>query len=82
MTGIAANTGSALYPTHSAQRNLIGPVAFFVALIGGPLLVTAATLWLVIPVFALMLGGPLYLAIGTPLLLWHLGRHEASRARL
>ena len=54
---------------------IIDPVAFFVALIGGPLLVTLLTFWVVfIPVFALAFGGPFYLLIGTPLLLWHLSR--------
>lgn len=82
MTEITANTGSPLYPLQSAQRHLIDPVAFFVALIGAPLLVTALSCWLVFPVFALVFGGPAYLAIGTPVLLWHLGHHEPNWERI
>ncbi|WP_299871726.1 hypothetical protein [uncultured Sulfitobacter sp.] len=59
----------------AAPRYIIDPVAFFVALLGGPLLVTALSFWMLfIPVFALAFGGPFYLLIGTPLLLWHLRR--------
>ncbi len=53
----------------------IDPVAFFAALIAAPLLVTLATFWLLIPIAALVMGGPLYLVVGTPVLLWYLGRH-------
>lgn len=56
-------------------RYIVDPVAFFVALIGGPLMVTLATCWILfIPVIALGLGGPVYLILGTPLLLVHLRR--------
>jgi len=58
---------------------LIDPVAFFIALIAGPVLVTVATFWLLlIPVFALFMGGPIYLVVGTPLLLIYLRRNQAS----
>lgn len=60
---------------------LIDPVAFFAALIGGPLLFTAATFWLLfVPLFALALGGIPYLVIGTPVLLAYL-RHYPADAR-
>ncbi|WP_299412757.1 hypothetical protein [uncultured Sulfitobacter sp.] len=60
-------------------RYIIDPVAFFVALVGGPVLFTAASFWaLFIPVFALALGGPVYLVIGTPLLLWYLRHHDGE----
>lgn len=63
------------YPPHY----IIDPVAFFVALIGGPILFTAMSFWaLFIPVAALMLGGPIYLVIGTPLLLWYLRHHDGD----
>lgn len=58
----------------AGPRHIIDPVAFILALIGGPILVTAISFWLVVPVFALMIGGPLYLAVGTPVLLWRLQR--------
>jgi len=31
-----------------------------------------------VPVFALVLGGPAYLVIGTPLLLWHLRHYHGN----
>ncbi len=52
-------------------------IAFFAALIAAPLLVTALSFFLVVPVFALILGAPVYLIVGTPLLLWHLSRRPA-----
>ena len=58
------------------HRYIIDPVAFFAALIGAPLIFTAATFWLVfIPVGALIVGGLPYLVLGCPLLLIHLRRH-------
>ncbi|MEO0938984.1 MAG: hypothetical protein AAFY38_12595 [Pseudomonadota bacterium] len=63
-------------PRATGPRYVIDPVAFFVALIGAPLLITALTFWmLLIPVAALVMGGPLYLILGTPLLLWFLRRN-------
>lgn len=59
-------------------RYIIDPVAFFVALIGAPLLFTLATFWvLFIPVGALYVGSLPYLVIGTPVLLYHLSRNPA-----
>ncbi len=44
--------------------------AFIMALIAAPLLVTALTFWIAfIPVYALVFGGPVYLLVGTPVLL-------------
>lgn len=63
------------YPAHY----VIDPVAFFAALIAAPLLVTLLTAWLLfIPVFALILGGPAYLVVGTPVLLWYLRRNDGD----
>lgn len=54
---------------------VIDPVAFFFSLVGAPLAVAAGGFWaLGIPVFAVVFGGPFYLAIGVPVLLWYLGR--------
>lgn len=62
---------------------IIDPVAFFAALIGGPLLFTAASFWaLFIPVAALFFGAPLYLMIGTPVLLWYLRSHDGDPSEL
>ncbi len=48
--------------------------AFFGALLLAPLIITGATFWLFVPLAALFMGGPLYLILGGPLLLWHLSR--------
>ncbi len=65
-------------PPDPSRRYLIDPVAFFVALIGGPILFTIATCWLLfIPLGALIFGGLPYLLIGTPVLLVHLSRNPA-----
>lgn len=65
----ALTVSPTLYPS---QR--IHATAFFAALVLAPLCVTGATFWLVVPVFALLMGTPAYLILGTPLLLWHLSR--------
>ncbi len=76
MTEISVNT-------KNTEPHIIDPVAFFGALILGPLAVTAATFWiLLIPVGALFLGGPAYLAIGTPVLMWHLSRHAPNPSEI
>lgn len=49
-------------------------VAFAGALIGGPVLVTVVLCWMFIPIFALIFGGPVYLVIGTPVMLWMVRR--------
>ncbi|MEO0938982.1 MAG: hypothetical protein AAFY38_12585 [Pseudomonadota bacterium] len=54
-------------------RYRIDPLGFLLGLVLAPLIVTAVTF----PVggfslFVLFFGGPIYLALGTPLLLWHL----------
>lgn len=60
-------------------RYIIDPVAFFIALIGGPLVFTGMTFAVFfIPVAALIFGGPAYLLIGTPLLLWYLRRNDGD----
>jgi len=64
-------------------RYAIDPTAFVAAVIGAPLLVTAATFWaLGIPVFALLFGGPVYVALSIPVLLWDIPRHEPTIGRL
>lgn len=50
------------------------PIAFTAALIGAPLLVTLVGGVLLIPIAALIFGGPVYLIAGTPVLLWMIGR--------
>ena len=62
---------------------VIDPVAFFFALVGAPLAVAAGGFWAIgIPVFAVVFGGPFYLAIGVPVLLWYLGRRPPDPLRI
>ena len=64
-------------------RYAVDPTAFVVALIGAPLLVTACTFWIgFIPLIALAMGGPVYLLLAIPVLLWDLPRHEPSFWRI
>ena len=50
-------------------------IAFVGALFLAPIMVTLMTCWLAIPVMALILGGPVYLVVGIPVLLWMVGRY-------
>ena len=76
MTEITANT-------KLRETYVIDPVAFFFALVGAPLAVAAGGFWaLGIPIFAVVYGGPFYLAIGVPVLLWYLGRRPPEPWRI
>ncbi|UOA28163.1 hypothetical protein [Pseudosulfitobacter sp. DSM 107133] len=73
MAEITANNDRIFWHARrTGPRYLIDPVAFFVALFGGPLLVALLGFWALIPVFALVFGGPVYLLLATPALLIHL----------
>lgn len=62
---------------------VIDPVAFFGALVAAPLAVAVGGVWAAgIPVFALVLGGPFYLVIGVPVLLWHLAHRPPEPGRI
>ncbi len=53
-------------------------IAFAFALVLAPVAVTAVSFFLLIPIFALVLGGPVYLMVGTPVLLWMVGRYPPN----
>ena len=54
----------------------IDALPFLAGFVGGPLLFTLCTFWIAyIPVYALMLGGPVYAIVGLPVALIHL-RHN------
>jgi hypothetical protein len=57
------------------------PVAFAGALIGAPLLATLMSCFLIVPLFALFFGAPVYLILGTPVLLWMVGRFAPTIPR-
>ncbi len=49
---------------------------FVGALISAPLLIGILFFWVyLIPVFAIVIGGPVYLIVGAPILLWFLPRY-------
>ena len=78
MTEITGSFRSPLWPIVKGPGHVIDPVAFVLALLGAPLVVTVALCWAVIPIFALAFGAPAYLICGTPTLLWYLRRFEAK----
>lgn len=81
MTEITKIPVSPFWPRHRARTHLIDPVAFGAALIAAPLMVAALGFWfLLIPVAALIMGGPLYLAFFTPVMLIRARRNEVTAA--
>ncbi|MEP5154845.1 hypothetical protein [Planktotalea sp.] len=62
-------------PRPVLRPKIIHPLAFTLALVCAPLLVALFGFWLFIPVFAIAFGGPLYLALGVPALLWFIPRY-------
>lgn len=67
-----------VYPI-PGTRYAIDPVAFFFALICAPLLVALLGFWIVlIPVFAVFIGGLPYLILGTPALMMYLHYRQGS----
>lgn len=64
-----------MLPAPLTNPIIIDPLAFTVALVGSPLLVAVFGFWaLLIPVVGLVLGGPIYLALGVPILMWFIPR--------
>ncbi|WP_341368170.1 hypothetical protein [Yoonia sp. BS5-3] len=55
-------------------RYSVNPTAFVLALVCAPLFITLMSFWTVIGLFALPFGVLPYLIIGTPILLWAVGR--------
>ncbi|MEL7099061.1 MAG: hypothetical protein AAGM84_09560 [Pseudomonadota bacterium] len=64
-------------------RYRIDALAFLLALVLAPLIVTAVTFPIGgFSIFTLFFGGPIYLAVGTPLLLWHLRFNPPEYGRI
>ncbi|MEM6312046.1 MAG: hypothetical protein AAF754_18625, partial [Pseudomonadota bacterium] len=55
-------------------RYSVNPTAFVVALVTAPLLITVPLIWTFIVPMALYFGFVPYLVVGTPILLWAVGR--------
>ncbi len=63
----------------TGERYALDPVAFAKALILAPLTVAAFGFWVfLIPVFAVVFGGPVYLVLGTPILMIYLHFSKGS----
>lgn len=61
------------------MRHLVDPLVFALAMIGGPLVTGILGMpAFFIPTFAMMLGGPIYLAVGIPVMLVHMRRHQPT----
>jgi hypothetical protein len=61
---------AARVPEPIAILPIFDPIAFVFALVLSPLVVAVAGCWLFFPVAAVVVGGPIYLLVGTPILLW------------
>ena len=79
MTEITDIPKSVLYPTYCAGSQLVDPTAFALAMVGGPVIVgILGAPFLLIPSFAVIFGGPIYLLIGLPVMLAYLRRYRAT----
>ena len=70
--------------TEIPERNdvlLFSPTAFAGALVLAPLLVGLLGLPLIVPPLAVIFGAPLWLGLGTPALLWMVGRYPPRFGR-
>lgn len=56
----------------------ISALRFWAAFLLAPVIFTAVTFWAVIPIFALVLGGPFYVVMGGPVAWWVARRHGVS----
>ena len=65
-------------PSGVQPRYSVNPIAFVGALILAPIWVTLLSFWTLIGLFALPFGAIPYLVIGTPILLWAVGRIKPS----
>ncbi len=67
-----------LYPRHAADRHLVDPVAFFIAMIGGPGLVGLIGFPTFVFPVATAMGGPVYLIVGIPVMLIYMAQHRVT----
>ena len=64
-----------------STRHLVDPTAFALAMAGGPILVgVLGAPLLLVPSFAVVFGGPLYLALGIPVMLFYMSRNTVTPA--
>ncbi len=84
MTEITARQGILSRPwfqmSPSRPTQIIDPLAFVGALLLAPFMIALLFFWvLLIPVFAIPLGAPMYLTLGTPAYLWLLARGQMGQ---
>jgi hypothetical protein len=77
MTEITASQ-KILYLQKTADRHLVDPVAFFIAMIGGPGLVGLIGFPTFVFPLATVMGGPVYLIVGIPVMLIYMARHKVT----
>ncbi|WP_083100556.1 hypothetical protein [Pseudophaeobacter leonis] len=78
MTEITVSNKS-FFPEATATRQLVDPTVFALAMIGGPLIVgVLGAPLLLIPSFAALLGGPIYLVAGVPVMLFYMSRNTVT----
>jgi hypothetical protein len=79
MTEITVVKGSPLFPVQGSKRHLVDPVAFALAMVGGPLSIgILGAPALLIPSIAALFGGPIYLMVGVPVMLFALRRGKLA----
>ena len=67
-----------LFPRKAADRHLVDPVAFFIAMIGGPELVGLVGFPTFVFPIATVMGGPVYLIVGIPVMLICMARRRVT----
>ncbi|MDE4273606.1 hypothetical protein PXK58_04740 [Phaeobacter gallaeciensis] len=65
-------------PEIVAKRHLVDPVAFALAVVGGPLLAGLIGAPTLISPFATLIGGPVYVLAGTPIMLAYLAMRDST----
>ncbi len=63
-------------------RHIIDPMAFALAFVAAPLIPALALCWLIVPAAAVFFGGPLWLLLGLPVLLWQMPRTGPDCAKI
>ncbi|MBE1295404.1 MAG: hypothetical protein GJ678_04065 [Rhodobacteraceae bacterium] len=77
MTEISADTKNT-EPEVVAKRHLVDPVAFFIAMIAGPGVIALLGWSTMFIRFATLMGGPVFLVVGIPVMLNYMRRHRVA----
>lgn len=77
MTEISDDTKNT-EPEVVAKRHLVDPVAFFIAMIAGPGVIALLGWSTMFIRFATLMGGPVFLVVGIPVMLNYMRRHRVA----